>query len=142
MVKTFYEDLHFARQNNAYCVFIYFLPKKYILEDDELQLRILYLMQNRIVNFADCCCMFHKILRKNGKLFFSKDPKKNKEYIDTFIKYYFTLLNLYISGDSKLIKQGYLSPIPLFNSEYRKKVKFEKSVISVIENAGTKKEDN
>jgi hypothetical protein len=76
--------------------------------------------------------MFHKILRKNGKLFFSKDPKKNKEYIDTFIKYYFTLLNLYISGDSKLIKQGYLSPIPLFNSEYRKKVKFEKSVISVL----------
>ncbi len=132
MVKTFYEDLHFTRQNNAYCVFIYFLPKKYILEDDELQLRILYLMQNRIVNFADCCCMFHKILRKNGKLFFSKDPKKNNEYIDTFIKYYFTLLNLYISGDSKLIKQGYLSPIPLFNSEYRKKVKFEKSVISVL----------
>ena len=130
--RAILDDLLYTRQNNSFYVFIYFLPKKYILEDDELQLRILYLLQNRKINFVDCCCLFHKILRKNGKLFFSKDPEKNKEYIDSFIKYYFTLLNLYMSGDSKLIKQNYESPIPLFNKEDRKKLKFEKSVISVL----------
>ena len=130
--RAILDDLLYTRQNNSFYVFIYFLPKKYILEDDELQLRILYLFQNRKINFVDCCCLFHKILRKNGKLFFSKDPEKNKEYIDSFIKYYFTLLNLYMSGDSKLIKQNYESPIPLFNKEDRKKLKFEKSVISVL----------
>ena len=132
LAKDLMNDLLYTKQNNAFYVFIYFLPKKYILEDDELQLRILYLFQNRKINFVDCCCLFHKILRKNGKLFFSKDPQKNKEYIDSFIKYFFTLLNLYICGDSKLIKQNYISPIPFFNKGDLKKFKFEKSVIWVL----------
>ena len=132
LVRTFFDDILMSRQTNAFCNFIYFFPKKYILEDDELQLRLLYLMQNRKTNFIDCCVMFHKILRKNGRFCFSKDEKTNKEYIDTFIRYYFTLLNLFISGDAKVVKMNYESPIPLFNKEHMKKVRFEKSVVSVL----------
>ena len=132
MKRSFFDDILMSRQTNAFCNFIYFFPKKYILEDDELQLRLLYLMQNRKINFIDCCVMFHKILRKSGKFCFSKDEQKNKEYIDTFIRYYFTLLNLFISGDAKVVKMNYESPIPLFNKEHVKKVRFEKSVVSVL----------
>ena len=70
LARTFFDDLSNLRYSNAFCNFIYFFPKKYIIEDDELQLRLLYFMQNRKINFMDSCCMFHKILRKNGKLFF------------------------------------------------------------------------
>ena len=130
--RTFFEDLLYLNFSKAFCDFIYFLPKKYILEDDELQLRLLYLLQNQKLYFADCCCLFHKILRKNGRLFFSKDAKKNDEYIETFIKYYFTILNLFISGDSNVINQNYIVIIPLFNKNDQKKIKFEKSVVSVL----------
>ena len=132
MRRTFLDDILMSRQTNAFCNFIYFFPKKYILEDDEIQLRLLYLMQNRKISFINCCVMFHKILRKNGKFCFSKDEQKNKEYIDTFIRYYFTLLDLLISGDGKVVKTNYESPIPLFNKEYIKKVRFEKSVVCVL----------
>ena len=108
------------------------MPKKYILEDDELQLRLLYFMQNRKTNFFDSCYMFQKIIRNNGKLYFSKDLEKNKEYIETFIKYYFTYLNLYILCDDKVTRQNYVSPIPMLNKDEQRKLKFEKSVISII----------
>ena len=105
--KTFFSDLVYSNFHRAFCDFIYFLPTKYILEDDELQLRLLYFMQNQKLYFVDCCCLFHKILRKEGYLFFSKDPKQNDEYIKTFINYYFTLLNLFISGDGSVINSNY-----------------------------------
>ena len=101
LVRSFYDDLVNARHTLAFCNFIYFFPKKYLIEDDELQLRLLYFMQNRKTNFFDSCYMFQKIIRNNGKLYFSKDLEKNKEYIETFIKYYFTYLNLYILCDDK-----------------------------------------
>ena len=132
LARTFFDDLSNLRYSNAFCNFIYFFPKKYIIEDDELQLRLLYFMQNRKINFMDSCCMFHKILRKNGKLFFSKEEKKNNEYIETFIKYYFTLLNLFISGDAKVVKANYESPIPFFNKNDKKRNKFEKSIVSIF----------
>ena len=132
LVRHFYEGLVNEREVDSYCIFIYFFPRKYILEDDELQLRILYLMINSQINFTDCCCMFHKILRKNGKLFFSKDAKKNKEYIDTFIKYFFTFLDSFIVNCDDLIRDDYISPIPLFNKKDEKRINFEKSIASVL----------
>ena len=130
--RTFFDDLVTLKYTYTFCNFIYFLPKKYILEDDEFQLKLLYFLQNIKLYFVDSCCMFHKILRNNGKLFFSKDPKKNKEYIETFIKLYFTHLNLFISGDSTLIRDGYDPYIPLFDKDDKKKNKFEKSVTSIL----------
>ena len=130
--KTFFSDLIYSNFHRAFCDFIYFMPKKYILEDDELQLRLLYFMQNQKLYFVDSCCLFHKILRKNGRLFFSKDPKQNDEYIKTFINYYFTLLNLFISGDVSVINSNFLLIIPLFNKNDKKKNKFEKSVVCVL----------
>ena len=132
LVRSFYDDLVNARHTLAFCNFIYFFPKKYLIEDDELQLRLLYFMQNRKTNFFDSCYMFQKIIRNNGKLYFSKDLEKNKEYIETFIKYYFTHLNLYILCDDKVTRQNYVSPIPMLNKDEQRKLKFEKSVISII----------
>ena len=126
-VRSFYDDLVNARHTLAFCNFIYFFPKKYLIEDDELQLRLLYFMQNRKTNFFDSCYMFQKIIRNNGKLYFSKDLEKNKEYIETFIKYYFTYLNLYILCDDKVTRQNYVSPIPMLNKDEQRKLKFEKS---------------
>ena len=132
LVKTFFDDLSNFRDDNAIHNFIYFLPKKYIVEDNELQLRLLNLMKNMQPDFFNCCCFFHKIIRKNGKLYFSKEPEKNKEYIETFIKYYFTLLNLYILNDAKIKKSDYESPIPILNSDEKEAIKFEKSVVCIL----------
>ena len=132
LVKTFFDDLLNSRTVKAIHNFIYFLPKKYIVEDDKLQLRLLYLMKNKQSNFFDCCCLFHKIIRKNGKLYFSKEPEKNKEYTETFIKYYFTFLNLYISNDPRIKKSHYESPIPILNSDEKDAIKFEKSVVCIL----------
>ena len=130
--RTFFDDLVSLKYTNTFCNFIYFIPKKYVLKDDEFQLKLLYFLQNIKLYFVDSCCMFHKILRNNGKLFFSKDPDKNKEYIETFIKFYFTHLNLFIAGDSSLIRDSYDPYIPLFNKDDKKKNKFEKSVVAIL----------
>ena len=130
--RTFFDDLVSLKYTNTFCNFIYFIPKKYVLEDDEFQLKLLYFLQNIKLYFVDSCCMFHKILRNNGKLFFSKDPDKNKEYIEIFIKFYFTHLNLFIAGDSSLIRDSYDPYIPLFNKDDKKKNKFEKSVVAIL----------
>ena len=132
LVKTFFDDILNSKKTNAIHNFIYFFPKKYILEDDELQLRFLYYLQNRENYFVDCCRVFHKILRKNGKLYFSKEPKKNEKYIEIFIKYYFTRLNLCFSNYSKIFDPDNKSPIPLSNKEKIDDLNFEKSVVCIL----------
>ena len=73
MVRSFFDDILYPRQLN-YCFsnFTYFFPKKYLVEDDELQLRLFHFMQNNKTKFYNCCTLFEKILQKEGKLFFYK----------------------------------------------------------------------
>ena len=132
LTRVFFENILRVKFFESFCDFIYFFPKKYIIEDDELQLRLLYYMQNRKIHFLDCCTSFCKIIRGNGKLFFSKDEKLNNEYIETFIKFYFSNLNLLISGDPKVIRTDFESPIPLSNKLDKKRTKCDKSVVSIL----------
>ena len=124
MRKTFLDDLINTKQLYAMHAFIYFLPIKFIREDNQLQLRMLYMIKNLKCNFIPCCCLFSKILEDNGNLFFSKDPKENDEHIKTFIQYYFTYLNLYILNDSKVYNNNFISPTEE-KSNNNKKYTFE-----------------
>ena len=130
--KTFSEDLLKKNKSYAISIFMYFFPKKYICQDDQLQYQLYQLFTNSKSNFIGSCCMLSKILKKDGKLFFSKEETKNDEYIKTFIKYYFTNLNLYIIDDSSIKNDNYSSPIFVNNDKNKKKNKFDHSVIDVL----------
>ena len=130
--KTFMEDLLNSNKSYAIHIFIYFLPKKYINEDEELQLKLFQLFKNCKNYYIGSCCMFSKILKKNGKLCFSKDEKQNYEYIKIFIQYYFTNLNLFLIDDSSIKNQNYSSPIFVNNDKSKKKQKFDHSVIDIL----------
>ena len=133
ILKTsFLDDITNERISNALFPFIYFFPKKYIIEDNEIQLTLLKFLKNKQIYFQDACCFFHKIIRKNGKLYFSKDAKENKIYIETFIKYFFKNLSLFMTGNRKIFRNSYFSPIPISSERDKKKVKFEKSVVSIV----------
>ena len=125
--KTFIEDL--CNQNKSYPIanFIYFFPKKFIEDDYNLQYKLFLLLKNSKNNFIGSCCMFAKILKKNGKLFFCEEKEKNDEYINIFIKYYFTNLNLYIIDDPSIKSNNYISPIC-----NEKKNKYDHSVIDLL----------
>ena len=130
--RTFMQDILNSNKSYAIHTFIYFLPKKYINEDVELQFKLFQLFKNCKNYFVGSCCMFSKILKKNGKLCFSKSEKENDEYIKTFIKYYFTNLNLFIIDDSSVKNSNYTSPIFKSNDKSKKKQKFDHSVIDVL----------
>ena len=110
MRRTFIDDLIKSSQNYIVSNFIFFLPKKYIYEDDELQLRLFFMLKNVKSQFINCCYNFSHILCDEGKLYFSKDPKKNDEYIKQFIQYFFTYFNLYIQDDAKITKNMISNP--------------------------------
>jgi len=131
MRKTFMDDLINTNQIYAIHVFIYFLPIKFIREDDQLQLRMLYMIKNLKSNFIPCCCIFSKILKDNGNLFFSKDPKENDEHIKTFIQYYFTYFNLYILNDSKVYNNNFISPFEI-KSNNNKKYTFDENISKIL----------
>ena len=130
--RTFMEDLLKSNKSFAISTFMYFLPKKYINDDEKLHFKLFELFKNCKNYFVGSCCMFSKILKKNGKLYFSKNEKENDEYIKTFIKYYFTNLNLYIIDDSSIKNQNYSSPIFANNDNNKKKQKFDHSVIDIL----------
>ena len=130
--KTFMEDLLNSNKSYAIHTFIYFLPKKYINEDRELQYKLFQLFKNCKNNFVGSCCMLSKILKNNGKLIFSKNEQENTDYLKTFIKYYFTNLNLYLIDDSSVKNQNYTSPIFVNNDKNKKKQKFDHSVIDIL----------
>ena len=112
--KTVLDDiisLNIKTQMLAMLNFMIFLPKKFIDNDDELQLRIFNMFKNWKNKYIPCCWLFSKILKNNGKLFFSKNPKENEEYIKQFIQFYFTYLNLYIIGDNKVKNKNNIIPI-------------------------------
>ena len=129
MRKTILDDLANWKQMKAICIFYYFLPEKYLDNDDYLQMKIFNMFKNMKTNFVPSCCLFSKILNHNGKLFFSKDPEKNREYIKDFIDYYFTYLNLYISGNAKVFNFNF---VHFIYYEINNKVKFSKSVINIL----------
>ena len=91
--------------------FMVFLPKNYLDNDEELQIRLFNMFKNWKNKYIPCCWLFSKILKKNGKLFFSSNPKENEEYIKQFIQFYFTYLNLYIIGDNKVKNKNNILPI-------------------------------
>ena len=130
--KTFTEDLSNSNKSYAISIFMYFIPKKYIEEDYELQYKLFLLFKNCKNYFIGSCCMFSKILKKNGKLYLSKDLEKNNELIRIFIKYYFTNLNLYIIDDSSVKNSNYSSPMFHDSEVNKKKKKFDHSVIDVL----------
>ena len=130
--KTFSEDLLKKNKSYAISIFMYFFPKKYISQDEQLQYQLYQLFTNCKNNFVGSCCMLSKILKKDGKFYFSKDETKNDEYIKTFIKYYFTNLNLYIIDDSSIKNDNYSSPTFVNNDKSKKKNKFDHSVIDVL----------
>jgi hypothetical protein len=101
--RTVLDDLINNLKNlTAIYGFMFFLPKKFLENDDKIQLRLFNMFKNWKSNFIPSCCLFSKILKNHGKLYFSKDPKENEEYIKKFIQFYFTYFNLYIIGDSKV----------------------------------------
>ena len=113
---------------------MYFLPKKYIEEDSDIQYKLFLLLKNCKKYFSGSCCMFAKILKKNGKLFFSEDKEKNDELIKIFLNYFFTNLNLYIIDDFSIKVPLYSSPV-FFKSEKKKqKNKTDPSVIDTLLN--------
>ena len=128
MRKTILDDLSNGIHNYAMFAFIYFLPRKYIYEDDRLQIRLLYMLKNLKSYFIPCCILFSAILENNGKLHFSKDPKENDEYIKQFIQFFFTYLNLYIIGESKVSNNNIL--IMKYQFKNNKK-KFDTSIIKI-----------
>lgn len=130
--KTFLEDILYSNKSYAISTFTYFLPKKYINEDEELQYKLFLLFKNCKNYFVGSCCMFSKIIKNNGKLCFSKNEKENDECIKTFIRYFFTNLNLYIIDDSSVKNQNYTSPTFVSNDNSKKKKKFDHSVIDVL----------
>ena len=132
--RTFMEDLLKSNKSYAIGVYTYFFPKKYISVDENLQYKLFQLFINTKNYFVGSCCMFSKILKKNGKLYFSKNEKENDEYIKTFIKYYFTNLNLYLINDSSIKNDNYSSPTFANNDRNKKKKKFDHSIIDVLIN--------
>ena len=131
MRKTFLDDLINTKQLYAIHAFIYFFPIKFIREDDQLQLRMLYMIKNLKSNFIPCCCIFSKILKNNGNFFFSKDPKENDARIKTFIQYYFTYFNLYILNDPKVYNNNFISPYE-GKSTNNKKYVFDKNISKIL----------
>ena len=131
MRKTFMDDLINTKQIYAIHVFMHFLPIKFIKEDDQLQLRLLYMIKNLKSNFIPCCCLFSKILQDNGKFFFSKNPKENDEHIKTFIQYYFTYLNLYVLNESKVYNNNFISPSS-GKTTSSKKYTFDKNISKIL----------
>ena len=132
MKRTFMEDLLKSNKSFAIGVYTYFFPKKYIENDEKLQYKLFQLFINTKNYFVGSCCMFSKILKKNGKLYFSKNEKENEEYTKTFIKYYFTNLNLYLIDDSSIKNNNYSSPTFVNNDRNKKKKKYDHSVIDVL----------
>ena len=130
MKTTLLDDLVKAKQYYGLLCFIFFLPQKFIIEDDQIQLRLFHMFKNWKSNFIPGCHLFSKILRHNGKLCFSKVPKENSDYIKQFIQYYFTYLNLYIVGDSKASNNNNISPI--YYKYKSNKNKFETCVANIL----------
>ena len=126
--KSFLDGLIMDKLAFPVLVLIYFLPKKFLCEDDQLQLRLFYMLKNWKSNFQISCCLFIKILSDNGKLYFSKNPKENDEYIKQFIQYYFTYLNLFINGDSKVSSNIILA----FNQQVKNDFKFDKIIVEIL----------
>ena len=94
--KTFSEDLLKKNKSYAISTFIYFFPKKYICQDDELQFQLYQLFTNSKNNFVGSCCMFSKILKKDGKLYFLMYFGSSKSYFTIgkiFLKKYFFTFN-------------------------------------------------
>ena len=110
--RTVLDDLINNLKNlTAIYGFMFFLPKKFLENDDKIQIRLFNMFKNWKSNFIPSCCLFSKILKNHGKLYFSKDPKENEEYIKKFIQFYFTYFNLYIIGDSKVQNKNSIWPI-------------------------------
>ena len=130
--KSFLEDLYKSNKSYAISTFMYFLPKKYIEDDYDLHYKLFLLFKNCKNYFVGNCCMFSKILKKNGKLNFDKNKEKNEDLIKIFIKYFFTNLNLYIIDDSSVKNSNYSSPMYHNNDKNKKKNKFDHSVIDVL----------
>ena len=143
--KNFIEDLYNQNKSYAISIFMYFLPKKYIEEDYDIQYKLFLLLKNCKNYFVGSCCMFSKILKNDGKLFFSEDKQKNKELIEIFIKYFFTNLNLYIIDDPSIKNSNYSSPVYHSNDKNKRKNKFDHCVIDtllyLIFNTNLEKED-
>ena len=130
--KNFMEELNNQNKSYAISIFMYFLPKKYVEEDYEIQYKLFLLLKNCKNYFVGCCCMFSKILKKDGKIFFSQDEQKNKEFIEIFIKYFFTNLNLYIIDDPSIKNSNYSSPVFHSNDKNKRKNKFDHCVIDTL----------
>ena len=132
--NTFLNDLINNDKSFALRIFIYFFPLKYVYKDTKAQFQIFQLFKNSKKDFKACCCMFSKILMKNGKLNFSSNEKENTEYIKTFLKYYFTNLNLYIIDDNSVNDKNYSSPIFVDSEKNKNKGKSDRSIINVLIN--------
>ena len=130
--KTFLEELNKTNKSYAISIFIYFIPKKFIEKDDEMQYKLFLLFKNSKNNFIGNCCMFSKILKKNGNLFFSQNPSKNDDLIKIFIRYFFTNLNLYIMQSDSVKNSNYTSPVFHNNEKNKKKNKFDHCVIDTL----------
>ena len=132
--STFINDLINNNKSYAIRIFIYFFPLKCINNDTKIQFQIFQLFKNSKKDFKACCCMFSKILMKNGTLNFSSNKKENTEYIKEFLKYYFTNLNLFIIDDNSVIDKNYSSPIFVDSEKNKSKGKSDKSIINVLIN--------
>ena len=128
--NTFLDEITNGDEFYAKCFFIYFFPEKYLNEDDELQIRLFYKLKNDYTDFVPLCRLFFKILNHNGKLYFSKDPKKNDDFIKEFIKYYFTYLNLYILDEDEI--WGNIEESPIYNENKKKKIDMDENVIDIL----------
>ena len=132
--KIFLENLYQPNKSYAINIFMYFLPKKYIEEDCDIQYKLFLLLKNCKKYFYGSCCMFAKILKKNGKLFFSEDKEKNDELIKIFLKYFFNNLNLYIIDDFSIKTPNYSSPVFFKSEKNKQKNKTDPAVIDTLLN--------
>ena len=126
--KSFLDSLVIDKLSFPAHFLVYFLPQKYLCEDDKIQLRLFYMLKNWKSNFILNCCLFLKILSENGKLCFSKNPKENDEYIKQYIQYYFTYLNLYILNDQKVSSNN----IIVCKNQIDNEDKIDKNVVYIL----------
>ena len=126
--KSFLDSLVFDKLSYSSQFLVYFLPQKFLCEDEEIQLRLFYMLKNWKSNFILNCCLFLKILSNNGKLCFSKNPKENDDYIKQYIQYYFTHLNLYILGDQKVSSNN----ITVCKNQIDSDSKIDKNVVYIL----------